>query len=108
MVDLTTRLGEHASDQSTILTIAEIDPLYVEHLAPVEIYPKLRAGTLAEVRFEAPIRVTYRATVTVVDRVFDAASRTFGVHLALPNPIYRLPTGLNCQVRFLWQSPVKT
>lgn len=41
------------------------------------------------------------ATVTVVDRVIDAAIGTFGVRLSLPNPDYRLPAGLRCQVRFL-------
>lgn len=38
--------------------------------------------------------------VTVVDRVVDAASGTFGVRLALPNADYRLPAGLKCKVRF--------
>jgi hypothetical protein len=39
--------------------------------------------------------------VTVVDRVVDAASSTFGVRLELANPDYRLPAGLKCRVRFL-------
>ena len=43
----------------------------------------------------------YSATVAIVDRVIDPASNTFGVRLKLPNPDYRLPSGLQCQVRFL-------
>jgi multidrug efflux pump subunit AcrA (membrane-fusion protein) len=43
------------------------------------------------------------AKVTVVDRVVDAASGTFGVRLELPNPGYKLPAGLKCKTRF----PVK-
>jgi hypothetical protein len=35
-----------------------------------------------------------------VDRVVDAASGTFGVRLQLPNPGYRLPAGLKCEIRF--------
>jgi multidrug efflux pump subunit AcrA (membrane-fusion protein) len=38
--------------------------------------------------------------VTVVDRVVDAASGTFGVRLEVPNPNYRLPAGLKCKARF--------
>jgi hypothetical protein len=38
--------------------------------------------------------------VTVVDRVVDAASGTFGVRLELPNPDYKLPGGLKCDIRF--------
>ena len=37
-------------------------------------------------RPEPPIGGTYAATVTAVDHVLDAASGTFGVRLALPNP----------------------
>ena len=33
-------------------------------------------------------------------RVIDPASNTFGVRLELPNPDYRLPSGLKCTVRF--------
>jgi len=40
------------------------------------------------------------ARVTVVDRVIDAASGTFGVRLALPNPDLKLPAGLKCRVKF--------
>ena len=46
----------------------------------------------------------HRAEVTVVDRVVDAASGTFGVRLALPTPDYALPAGLNCRVRFREES----
>jgi len=38
--------------------------------------------------------------VTVVDHVLDAASGTFGVRLALPNPDFNLPAGIRCKVLF--------
>ena len=40
------------------------------------------------------------AKVSIVDRVVDASSGTFGVRLELPNPGHRLPGGLKCRVRF--------
>ena len=43
---------------------------------------------------------SYPATVTIVDRVADAASGTFRVRLTLPNPGHDLPAGLRCSVRF--------
>ena len=55
---------------------------------------------------------SYRSTVAIVDRIIDPASGTFGVRLELPNPDYRLPSGLKCTVRFLdnenTASPSKT
>jgi hypothetical protein len=50
---------------------------------------------------EEPIGGVYEASVTVVDRVFDAASSTFGVRLDLPNLNFTLPAGLRCRIRFL-------
>jgi len=54
---------------------------------------------VADVTPEPPFNRTYRAKVTVVDRVIDAASGTFGVRLELRNSDYSLPAGLKCKVR---------
>ena len=92
--------GEYRNDQSPILTLAQIDPLRVEVFVPTTFYGQLRTGSGATVHPEDPIGGSYRATVTVVDRVLDAASGTFGVRLALPNPDLTLPAGLKCRIRF--------
>ena len=42
----------------------------------------------------------HEAEVTIVDRVIDAASSTFGVRLTLPNDEAQIPSGLKCSVRF--------
>ena|SRR5256712_3869978 len=85
---------------TAVLKLAQIHPLRVEVIAPVMLLGKINVGMRAEVQPEAPAGGSYTATVTVVDRVVDAASGTFGVRLDLPNPSYRLPAGLKCKVRF--------
>jgi RND family efflux transporter MFP subunit len=104
VADVTIRPGEYAYEQTPLMTIAEIDPLYVKVFVPVRFYRQLHVGLDAEVTPEEPIGGAYRAKVTVVDRVFDAASSTFGVRLDLPNPDYALPAGLRCRIRFLAQA----
>lgn len=94
-------VGEYAHEQVPIMTVAQIDPLNVEVFVPIGLYGSIAVGMPAEVEPEAPIGGVHRARVTVVDRVFDTASGTFGVRLALPNPEGRLPAGLKCKVRFL-------
>jgi RND family efflux transporter MFP subunit len=101
IADVTIRPGEYAYEQAPLMTIAEIDPLYVKVFLPVRYYGKVHVGTIGQVAPEEPIGGLHRAKVTVVDRVFDAASSTFGVRLELPNPDYALPAGLRCRVRFL-------
>jgi hypothetical protein len=49
---------------------------------------------------EAPIGGRYQSTVSMVDRVVDAASGTFGVQIELPNPKLTIPAGVKCRVSF--------
>jgi len=92
--------GEHISNEK-ILKIAQIDPLNVEVVAPVELFGAVRSGMVGEVTFTPMLAGTYKAKVTVLDRVIDAASGTFGVRLELPNPGSKIPAGIKCKVRFV-------
>ena len=100
VTDVLLHPGEYRNDQSPILTLAQVDPLRVEVFVPTRFYGQIRNGETAIVEPEAPIGGLYEATVTVVDRVLDAASGTFGVRLRLPNPELQLPAGLKCKIRF--------
>ncbi len=99
-------------DNQPLLRLAQMDPLRVEVVLPVEMFRNIEPGMKADIRPENEAEGDYSATVTIVDRVIDPASGTFGVRLELPNPDYRLPGGLKCTVRFLddtkTTSPAKT
>jgi len=103
VADVTVRPGEYIYEQTPLMTIAEIDPLYVKVFVPVRFYRQVHVGTNAEVMPEEPIGGQYKAQVTVVDRVFDTASSTFGVRLELANREYLLPAGMRCRIQFLLQ-----
>jgi RND family efflux transporter MFP subunit len=92
--------GEYRNEQSPVLTLAQIDPLRVEVYVPTAHYGLIHVGSTAKIRPEQPIGGTHPASVTVVDHVLDAASGTFGVRLALPNPDLRLPAGVRCKAAF--------
>ena len=82
--------------QERIMRLAQINPLRVEAYVPVSLLGKITVGMEMQVKPEAPVSGTYKAVVTVVDRVVDAASGTFGVRLELPNPDLKLAAGLKC------------
>lgn len=84
-----------------IMTIAQIDPLNVELIVPIERLGSIAPGMRAEVRPEEPVGGVYIGHVVIVDQVVDAASGTFGVRVELPNPDQTLPAGLKCTVRLL-------
>ena len=41
---------------------------------------------------------TLAAKVTQIDRLIDAASGTFAVFMAVPNPDLSIPAGMRCKV----------
>jgi len=92
--------GEFFHQESTIVTIARVDPLNVETYLPVRYYKLIKRGDVATVFPNEPVGGERKAKISVVDRVFDAASGTFGVRLELPNPDHALPAGLRCRVTF--------
>ncbi len=92
--------GEYVDQSAAIATLVRLDPLRVETFLPVSLWGSIRAGMPATVELEEPVAGTRAATVSVVDRVFDAASGTFGVRLELPNPESLLPAGQRCTVTF--------
>lgn len=99
VVEVIRQPGEYA-DPPQILELAQIDPLLVEVFAPVSALGHISVGDTGTVMPEEPVAGEFPARVTVVDRVVDAASGTFGIRLELPNPDQTLSAGLKCRVRF--------
>ncbi len=92
--------GESVSKQP-IMRIAQIDPLRVEVIVPDEFFGEVIPGMEAQIHAENSQAETFSATVTYVDKTIEAASGSFAVTLALPNPDYLIPSGLRCRVQFL-------
>lgn len=87
--------------ETPIMKLASLNPLRVEVIAPARRFRAIKKGMKAEVRPEAPVGGVYIGKVTIVDKVIDAASSTFGVRIELANPNLKLPSGLRCRVRFI-------
>lgn len=92
--------GEFRNEQSSFMTLAKIDPLHVEVYLPIIYFGQSPPGSIAEIIINAPLSSRHEAVVSVVDRVLDTASGTFGVRLTLPNPDQTIPAGLRCKLRF--------
>ena len=97
VVDVMLRPGEYA-DPPQVMKLAQIDPLRIEAYAPVSLLGKLRVGMPVTVVPE--VGKERAAKITVVDRVVDAASGTFGIRATMPNPEHAVLAGLRCKIRF--------
>jgi multidrug efflux pump subunit AcrA (membrane-fusion protein) len=92
-------IGEYVEDQP-IMRVAQLDPLSVEVVVPLEMRHQIRLGMRALVYPQSPGAEPVEARVTVIDAVADAATGTFGVQLTLPNPDNNILSGVKCALNF--------
>jgi RND family efflux transporter MFP subunit len=92
--------GEYVEDQA-ILRLAQLDPLVIEAIVPMENFGAIQPGMQAEIVAEVLLQDRLEGEVIAVDRIGDTSSNTFGVKLRMPNPDHRIPAGLKCIVKFL-------
>jgi len=100
VIDRKLYAGEYIYEQTSIMTIAQVDPLNVELVLAMDRYGSVKIGSKAIVHPVAPVGGAYPAQAEVVDPVIDAASDTFGVRLILPNPNHTIPAGIRCTVEW--------
>ena len=92
--------GEYVEEQA-ILRIAQLDPLNVEAILPIEMFGSVKNGMRANIVLSAFPNMKQQATVVLVDAAGNAASGTFGVRLELANKDNKIPAGLKCQAQFV-------
>ena len=93
--------GEYV-DSEPVYRVAQLNPLHVEVIVPIEYLNSLKTGLHAGVTIAAPgfEDKVLDAMVRRIDAVADAASATYGVRLVLDNPELKIPSGVRCVVDF--------
>lgn len=93
--------GEYV-DNEPVFQIAQLNPLHVEVIVPIDYLGNLEVGMRAAVSLTVPgfENQSLEAVVRRIDSVADAASGTYGVRLTLDNPELTIPSGVRCQVDF--------
>ena len=93
--------GEYV-DNDPIYQVAQLDPLNVEVIVPIDYLGTVETGMTAQVTLDVPgfENKVLEAMVRRIDSVADAASATYGVRLTLENPEMTIPSGVRCQVDF--------
>lgn len=104
VVDRFLHPGERVDDKP-ILRIARLDPLRVELVLPLSDLGRLKVGDTVQLKPDYPGATRKSATVERVDKIVDAASRTFRARLALPNPDYAIVAGVRCVPEWAGATP---
>jgi RND family efflux transporter MFP subunit len=92
-------LAESGSGRKAVLKLAQIDPLRVDIILPGALFGKIRAGARVVVLPQGDA-VRHSATVSMVDKVVDAASGTLVARVDLPNRDGKIPSGVRCRAEF--------
>lgn len=87
--------GEYV-DNKRVLTISEIDPLFVDMIVPAPAFDSIRPGQVIEVTLDHPAGAKVRASAAVIDPFVDASSGTFRIRATLPNPDRSIVAGFRC------------
>jgi RND family efflux transporter MFP subunit len=107
VVDRYVSAGEYVNNQP-LLRLAQINPLRIEVIVPAQLFGKIQPGMNAEITLELTGHGNQIATVTLVDKIIDSGSSTYGVRLELQNENYRIPSGQKCLVKFHIDADSKT
>ena len=93
--------GEYV-DSDAVFRVAQLDPLHVEVIVPIDYLGSLEAGMNAGVTLNVPgyENKLLSAEVRRIDAVADPASATYGVLLIMDNPDLVIPSGVRCAVDF--------
>lgn len=104
VVDRYLHPGERVDDKP-ILRLARLDPLRVELVLPLSDLGRLKAGDTLHLKPDYPGAPRKAATVERVDKIVDAASRTFRARLSLPNPDHAVLAGVRCLPEWAQATP---
>lgn len=83
-------------DNKRVVTVSEIDPLFIDIIAPSAAFDAVKLGQPIEVRLAHPVR-TVTAIASVIDPYVDASSGTFRVRASLANPDFSIVPGFRCR-----------
>lgn len=91
---------EPSGQKKNILKLAQLNPLRVYVIMPMNAFGKITTGMKVGVEPEHPVGGHYMGKVNIIDRIVDAASGSFGVFLKVPNPKMDVPAGVKCKAEF--------
>jgi len=88
--------GEYVENRK-VLTVAQIDPVYADVIAPASLFSDVKKGQKVRVTLQQPANRVVVAETAVVDPYVDAASGTFRARLAIANPDHAIVPGFRCR-----------
>jgi membrane fusion protein (multidrug efflux system) len=91
-------LGQYLQAGTTIVTLEQLNPLFVDFYLPQQDIAQLRVGQVVDVGLDAYPGQTYKAKIVAIGATIDAATRSLAVRAVLENDKLRLRPGMFASV----------
>ena len=91
-------LGQYLQAGTTIVTLEQLNPLFVDFYLPQQDIAQLQVGQVVDVGLDAYPGQTYKAKIVAIGATIDAATRSLAVRAVLENDKLRLRPGMFASV----------
>jgi membrane fusion protein, multidrug efflux system len=93
--------GQYLNTGDKVVTLQELDPVYVDFRLPQEQLAQVRPGLEVRVTLDAFPGESFVGKINAVDPLVDASSRNFQAEATVPNPTRRVLPGMFVRVTVL-------
>lgn len=98
------QLGQYVSPGTTMVTLTDLDPLYVNFTLPEQTRAEVEVGRKVEIKVDAFPERAFSAELTTVEPQIDPSTRTIRLQATLPNPDGQLLPGMFANARLILPS----
>ena len=95
---ITVNPGQYLNAGTTVLTVQQLDPVYVDFTVPQSSLQQLQVGAKVAVTSDAFAGTTFSGTISASDPKVDLATRNVGVEATVANPHKQLVPGMFAKV----------
>jgi membrane fusion protein (multidrug efflux system) len=93
--------GQYLNTGDKVVTLQELDPVYVDFRLPQEQLAQVHTGLAIRLNLDALAGQSFPGKITALDPLVDSASRNFQVEATVPNPEHHLMPGMFVRVAVL-------
>ena len=93
--------GQYLNAGDKVVTLQQLDPLYVDFRLPQEQLGQVHTGLETRLTVDALAGETFTGAITAIDPLVDSASRNFQAEATVANPAHRLLPGMFVRVAVL-------
>lgn len=98
-------LGQYAAAGTSLITLQQLNPIYVDFPLPEQTLGQLKPGQTVEVKVDAYPDATFRGKIDLIDARVAAESRSVMIRALFENPAYRLLPGMFANVTVVAGTP---